>query len=814
MEELWKDIRYGARMLLRSPGFTLIAIATLGLGIGANTALFSVVNGVLLQPLHFPKANQLVALYENRAQFQDASISYPNFLDWERNNRSFETIAAFRSDNFSLTGMGQAERVKGAMVSAGFFATLGVQPVLGHYLDPQQDHIGGRPEVLISEAFWKRKLGESRDVVGTAIRLNGADYTIVGVIPASFHLPIQNFHDGDVYVPIGQWNDMLFRLRNAGLGMNAVARLKPGVTIAQARADMSSVTRALGQIYPADDSKVSATVVPLKEKIVGDVRPYLLVLLCAVCFVLLIACVNVANLSLTRSTARSREFAIRLALGACKSRVIRQLLTESVLLSLCGGVVGLIVAGWSTPTVLRLWAENIPRAEEIRLDAPVLIFTLVVSLLSGVLFGMAPAFRTLQENLQRTLREGGRGARGTRNRAQSVFAAIEMAMALVLLIGAGLMVRSLARLWEVNPGFRPNNVLQFQVALPPSMNHAAPDAIRAELRRIHDEVASVPGVSAVSLQDGGLPMDGDSDDPFWITGQPKPERESDMPWALWYEVEPNYLKTMGIPLIRGRFFTARDNEHSPLVTVIDESFAEKYFPDQNPIGKSINDEFLGKPAEIVGIVGHVKQWGLDDKLNLHAEFYIPFAQISDKYVTRAESTGVLVRSAGSPLALLEPIRDRIEQTNSEEVVFDAHAYDEIVSRSLADRSFAMALLGAFAALALILSSIGIYGVVSYVVGQRTHEIGIRMALGAQRRDVLKQVLREGAQTALIGVAIGLLAALGLTQLMSSVLFGVSATDPLTFVVVALVLMCVSLTASYIPARRAMRVDPVIALRYE
>ena len=815
MDELLKDFRYGARMLLRSPGFTLIAIATLGLGIGANTALFSVINGVLLQPLHFPEANRLMGVYEKRAQFEFASISYPNFLDWQRNNRCFESLVAFRSDDFSLTGLGRAERVKGEMVSAGFFTTLGVPPMLGHDLDPEQDHVGGRPEVLVSEGFWKRKLSASRSVVGRAIRLNGADYTITGVIPASFDLHVQNFQASELYTPVGQWNDVVFRMRNAGLGMNAIGRLKAGVTFEQARANMKSVTDTLAQMYPADDSQISATMVPLKEKIVGDVKPYLLVLLAAVCFVLLIACVNVANLLMARSMTRSREFAIRLALGAGKLRVMRQLLTESVLLSLCGGVVGLILAAWVTPVTLGLFAGTFPRAAEIRLDAPVLAFTFVVSVLSGILFGMAPAFRSVQPDLQKTLREGARGARGVRNRAQSVFAAIEMALALILLIGAGLMIRSLARLWEVNPGFRPQNVLQLQVSLPPSMHSAPADSIRAEWRRLHDEIAAVPGVSAVSLQRGGLPMNGDSDDPFWIVGRPKPQRESDMPWALWYEVEPQYLQVMGIPLIRGRFFTNQDNEHTPLVAVVDESFATQYFPGEDPIGKRFVDEFLGGPAEIVGIVGHVKQWGLDDKLNLHAEFYIPFVQFPTQYMSRAtESTGVLVRTAGSPLAMLDPIRRKVEQTNSEEVVFDAHAYEQIVSQSLSDRSFAMTLLGVFAALALILSSIGIYGVVSYIVGQRTHEIGIRIALGAQRGDVLKQVLWEGGQAPLIGVGLGLLAALGLTQLMSSVLYGVSALDPVTFVAVALVLMGVSLMASYIPARRAMRVDPVVALRYE
>jgi predicted permease len=422
----------------------------------------------------------------------------------------------------------------------------------------------------------------------------------------------------------------------------------------------------------------------------------------------------------------------------------------------------------------------------------------------------------MKPRLQETLKEGGRTVSGVRSRAQSVLVIVEMAMALVLLVGAGLMLRSLGQLWSVNPGFNPKNVLYFGVALPTGVSSETPDAIRAELRRLHDEIAEVPGITAVSLQRGGIPMYGDSEDPFWIVGKPKPERESDMPYALWYEVEPDYLKVMEIPLKRGRFFTARDNEKAPLVGVIDEDMAEKFFPNEDPIGQSIVDPFVGKPAEIVGIVGHVKHWGLDDNINVHAQFYVPYMQIPDKYMSRAgNKTGVLVRSAGAtPLSLMQPIRRKMAEVNDQQVAFDPYAYDDLISRSLSERRFSMVLLGIFAALALVLSSIGIYGVLSYLVGQRTHEIGIRIALGAQRRDVLKLVLGEGTKTALIGVAIGLVAALGLTRLMASVLYGVSATDPLTFVAVALVLTSVALAACYIPARRAMRVDPIIALRYE
>jgi predicted permease len=815
MDAFWKDVKFGVRMLLRSPGFTATAILTLALGIGANTALFSVVNGVLLNPLPFPRASELVTLYENKPNFKYGSISYPNFLDWQRNNRTFQSIAAYRPDDFTVAGTGNPERVNGVMVSADFFSTLGVQPALGRGFSADEDRLGGKPVVLISAGYWKRNYGSARDIVGKPLIVDGKDYEIVGVIPASFHLHIQNFRTSDLYVPLGQWDDVIFRKRIVAMGMDGIARLKPGVTLEQARADMDSVARNLASVYPDDDSDVGATVVPLKEKMVGEIRPYLLVLLAAVFFVLLISCVNVANLMLARSNGRAREFAIRTALGASQTRVIRQLLTESVLLSLCGGALGLILAAWGTQAALSLLPESLPRAEEIGLDGRVLILTLAVSVLAGVIFGLAPALRTARPDVQETLKEGGRGSSTAKRSAQNVFVVMELAMALVLLVGAGLMIRSLTRLWSVSPGFNPKNVLYLHVGLPPSMKQATPDAVRSDLRKLHDSLATLPGVQQISMQRGGLPMWGDSEDAFWIEGQTKPARHADMPSALWYEVEPDYLKVMGIPLISGRFFTAQDNEYSPLVTVIDESFAEKYFTNENPIGKGIVDEFPGKPAEIIGVVGHVKHWGLDDKINLNAQFYIPFMQIPDKFISRAaDSTGVLIRTQGEPLALVGAVRKKVLETNSQDVVFEAHSYEEIVSRSFAERWFSMVLLGVFAMLALVLSSIGIYGVISYVVGQRTHEIGIRIALGAQRKDVLALVLGEGTRTTLLGVGIGLVAALGLTRLMVSVLYGVSATDPLTFVAVAGVLAAVALAACYIPARRAMRVDPIVALRYE
>jgi predicted permease len=816
METLIQDAKYAIRMLAKNPGFTIVAILTLTLGIGANTALFSVANAVLFEPLPFRAPDQLVALYARRVRFERASISYPNFLDWQRENHTFVSLAAFRQDDFSLTGVGEAEHIRGEMVSADFFSTLGVSPSAGRLFTADEDRIGGAPVAVISSGLWKRKFGSALDVIGKRLALNGTDYTIIGALPAGFHLRLQNFaENNDVYIPIGQWTDLVFHDRSAGLGMKAIGRLKPGVTLEQARADMDAIANRLADAYPVADKDSGIAVMSLKESMVGEIKPFLFLLLGAVGLVLLIACVNVANLALARSTSRTREFAIRSALGASAPRVLRQLLTESALLALAGGAFGLLLTVWATTGVLNLVSDTLPRAQDVRLDGHVLLFTLGISLLSGILFGLAPALKASQPDLQDTLKEGGRGVSGARHRAQGIFVATEMAMAVVLLIGTGLMLRSLSRLWSVNPGFDPRPVLMFYVALPPAMDNASPAAIRASLLQLHDKLSSMTGVQSVSLLRGALPMWDDSEDPFWIPGRPKPQSDSDKNWSIWSEVEPDYLNVMGIPLVRGRFFTTQDTESSPRVVVVDEDFVAKFFPGEDPIGKVMVDDYVG-PATIVGVVRHVKQWGLDDKLAMHAEFYLPFRQIPDKYMSRASrSTTVVVRTAGAPLALAYSIRQGIQQMNSEEVMFSPKTMDDIVySQSVMAQRFSMTLLGVFAAVALLLASVGIYGVVSYIVAQQTREIGIRIALGARQSDVIGWVLGEGARMALVGVGIGIAAAYALTRLMSKLLYGVSATDPLTFLAVAILLTLVALAACYIPARRAMHVDPIVALRYE
>jgi predicted permease len=815
-ERLLQDLRYGLRMLAKSPGFTVIAMLTLALGIGANTALFSVVNGVLLKPLPYPQPEKLVWLAESKPNFATGSISYPNFRDWQKDNHTFSAMAIYRAFNFNLLGLGDAEQLRARFISSDFFSVLGVSPVIGRTFATGEDEIGRAPIVMISEGLWRRKFGSSPEALGKSINLDGKSYIVVGVTPASFDFS-GLFRDVDIYAPIGQWNNPLLPNRGAGLGVHGVGRLKTDVGIEQARADMARVSSNLAAAYPDTDKGIGAAMRPLKQTMVGEVRVLLLVLLGAVGFVLLIACVNVANLLLARAAARAREFAIRAALGAGQARLVRQLLTESLLLALTAGALGLLLAGWGTRAALRFLAQGLPRASEVGLDARALLFTVVISLGCGIFFGLAPALKTGARNLQDTLKEGGRGASGSRHGVQGILVVIEMAMALVLLISAGLMLRSLAALWNVNPGFDSHNVLAFGVALPPSMHNASAAEIRAALRNVDRQLAAVPGVKSISLSWGAVPLSSDDEDLFWIEGKPQPQTDDDKNWSLSYVVEEDYLKVMGIPLQRGRFFTAQDNENSSHVVVVDDVFAKKYFPDADPIGQHIFLDNKGGRAEIVGIVSHVKQWGLDsdDKETLRAELYFPFIQLPDQAMQLSGSgTGVMVRYDPRATTIGDSLRAAVKGISAEHVMSKAQTMDEIISDSLAAQRFSMAVFGIFAVLALALASVGIYGVISYLVQQRTQEIGVRVALGAKRTDVLRLVLGDGMKMVGVGVVIGLIAAFGLTRLMASLLYGVSATDPLTFAVVALLLAGVALAACYIPARRAMRVDPMVALRYE
>lgn len=816
MHTALQDIRYTLRQMRSNRGFAVVAVLTLALGIGANTVIFSVVNGVLLSPLPFFKPDQLVTLHENKPNFEGGSISYPNFRDWQKENHTFSSIAMGRGYAFSLTGIGEAEQVKGEFVSSEFFSQLGVNPVIGRTFSTGEDEVGAGPVAMIGAGLWQRKFSAARDVFGKSITLDSKAYTIVGVIPANFHLTVPGFRECDVYVPIGQWSNPLLLKRGAGLGIHGIGRLKPGVTLEQARADMETVSKNLAAAFPDTDQGITASIVPLKQQMVGSVRPILTVLLAAVGFVLLIACANVGNLLLARSSGRTRELAVRTALGATRARVVRQLLTESILLALAGGTVGFVLAIWGTRAALGILPAALPRAEHIGLDLHVLLFTAAVSVLGGFFFGLIPALKISRPNLNEALKEG-RGSTGLRHRAQGAFVVVEMALAVMLLIGAGLSIRSLIRVWSVDPGFNPHNVLTFGVSLPPSMMHSKPEAIRAAFREFDSRVASLPGVEAVSQTWGAVPFDGDDEQLFVLEGQPKPANENDMNWAIDYIVEPGYLRALGIPLQRGRFFNARDNESSPLVVVIDDVFAKKYFPQQDPIGKRIQINRFPQLAEIVGIVGHVKQWGLDndDTQSLRSALYIPCGQMPDDFVAMTTSgSAVVVRADNAAAGLSSAVRAISREMSSEQVIFGEQTMDSLISQSLARRQFSMILLLVFAGLALLLASVGVYGVISYVVAQRSAEIGLRIALGARPLDVFHLILGGGGKLAAIGISAGLAGALALTRLMSSVLYGISATDPATFLTVALLFMLVALTACYVPARRASKVDPATALRYE
>ena len=813
METLLQDLRYGLRMLAKSPGFAATAILTLALGIGANTALFSVVNGVLLNPLAYPQSGQLVAVYGKTPGYEHAPINYMNFLDWQRATKTFSSMAMYRNQDYNFIGTGVAERLTGYMISADFFSTLGTMPVLGRDFRADDDHMGAAPVVMLGGGFWKRKFGSSLEIIGKPILLNGTSYTIVGVVPAGFTF---YGHDRDIYTPIGQWNDPNFRDRRVDVSSHGVGRLKPGVTVSQARADMDSIAQNLSAAYPEADKNVGIALVSMKEDIVGNVQPFLIVLLAAVGFLLLIACANVANLILARSMGRSREFAIRAALGAGNARVIRQLLTESVLLAGLGGALGLLLAVWGTRAVLGTLPGALPRSSEVSLDSRVLLFTMALSVFAGIVFGLAPAVKSSRVNLQEILKESGRGLSGGRHQLQGIFVAVEVAMALVLLVGAGLMVRSLSALWRVDPGFNPSHAITFTLSLPAGPATSSAET-RARLRHFDDKMHSIPGVKAVSVTLGSRPMIHNSSEPFWIEGQPKPANLPEMHQAMFYLVESGFEQAMGVTLERGRFITPQDDERAPVVVDIDDAFARAYFPEEDPVGKRINLAGFGVQAEIVGVVGHVKQWGLDadGKSAIEAQFDYPFMQLPEKLMPlAADAVAVVLRTEGDPTAVMGPVRRAVEEIDSREVVYNVQTMNEVVSNSFAARRLSMTLLGVFAALALVLACVGIYGVISYLVGKRTHEIGVRVALGAQRNDVLQMVIGQGAKMTLIGVAIGIGAALGLTRLMANQLFGVSAHDPLTFAGVAMLLILVAVAACYIPARRAMNVDPVVALRHE
>jgi len=815
LESTFQDFRFALRTFYRSPGFTFAALLTLALGIGGNTVIFSVIDGALIHPIPFPDSNRLVALYQKTPRDQKNAVSYPNLLDWQQRTQTFEGIAGVRNDTFTLTGRGEPEQLMGLTVSSNLFSVLRAQPLLGRMFTKEEDRRGGPRVILLGETFWKRRFASDPKILGQSLRLNGRDFSVIGIVPASVRLdraPGTFFND--VFTPLSQNDVPLFYKRGVGDNTLGLGRLKPGVTLAQARAEMDTIMRNLAAEYPIEDADTGVNAVSYREHISGNLEPVLLALGAAVGFVLLIACTNVANLVLARSAGRSHEFGIRIALGAGRGRLIRQLLTENVLLSLAGGALGLLIASWCTGAALAVLPSVLPAISEVQISGRVLLFSFALSLLTGMLFGFAPAFKAGGVSIQETLRQGGRGILRRRRRPQYVLIVVEVALTLILLVGTGLMMRSLHSLWNVSPGFNPQGVLVFYTSLSPQ-RASSPEKTREAFHELNRRLSSLPGVEAAGVGVGGLPFVGNSTIGFSREDEVETSRRT-MRMANLYAVGRDHFKVLGIPLLRGRSFTDRDTEKRQLVTVIDEDSARRMFPGQDPIGKYLRTGLSERPAEIVGIAGRVKHSGLDPNAAAQerAQLYFPIGQLPDSFLPFAANgiTGI-VRSKTSPAALMSSIRKSLSGFDSERAAFGEQRMTDAIAGSLAPRRFSLIVLGAFAAVALILAVTGIYGVVSYLISQRTNEIGVRMTLGARPRDIFLGVLREGAMVGIIGIAIGLAGAAALTRLIASLLFGISPTDFLTFVCAALLLLGCTILACYVPARRAVRVDPAVALRY-
>ena len=802
METFWQDLRYSGRMLLKHPGFTLIAVLTLTLGIGANTAIFSIVNAVLLRPLPYQAPEQLVTLGESAPR---GAVSYPNFVDWRTQSSLFDSVSVVRSnENYNFSGAGEPERLQGRLVSAGFFSLLGVKPVLGRDFLAEDDRPGATPTVILSHPFWSRRFNNDQGVIGKQITLNNQSYTVVGVSPQNFEYGLES----DVTIPIGLTAER-FKARGADPGVSVVARLKPNVSIQQAQTETDVVYSRMEQQYPETNTGRRAYLMSLHEAFVGDVRRPLLILLGSVALVLLIACANVANLLLVRASTRRREMSVRVALGASRGRIIRQLLTESLMLAVIGAVLGVLLAYWGTNFIANQLPEGIPRLTETSIDVPVLAFTLGVSLFVGLLFGLAPALQASRLNLTEALKEGDRGSSGGRQRLRSLLVVSEVALTLTLLVGAGLLIQSFRRVLQVDPGFNPQNLLTMQV----SVNNTDGHQVAAFFEQWQQNVRRLPGVKSTAVSNG-LPLGVVNHPVFFIEGRPRPE-PGKQPSGIRYTVSPGYFETMGIALIRGRVFTAQDTRETPLVAIIDESLAQQHFQGEDPIGKRITQSSSGTPSyEIVGVVRHVEQYNLDDS-SRPPQFYLNFNQIPlDRLPTQVRRINLLTRTDVEPSSLVSAVREQIAALNKDQAVFNVRTMDQIMAQSVAPRRFSMLLLAIFAVVALVLASVGIYGMLSYAVAQRTREIGLRMTLGAQSGNVLRLVIGQGMRLALVGVVLGLIASLAVTRTMKNLLFGVSATDPVTFIGIALLLALVALLACWVPARRAAKVDPMVALRYE
>jgi putative ABC transport system permease protein len=811
MSTLIQDLRYGLRMLARSPGFTAVAVLTLALGIGANTAIFSVVNTVFLGPLPYPDADRLVVINENSKPMPEGPISYSNFLDWQAQNQVFEHMAAFQGEALTLVGVKVPESMPSLNVSADFFPTLGVNLIYGRSFLPSEDKAGAMPAVIMSYGLWQRRFGADPGLIGKSLSLKGTlgtrDFTVVGILPRDYAF----YAPAELYVPIGLWgaDGYLMKRENHDRTL-ALARLKPGVGLEQARAQMETIASRLRQQYPETNTGFGVTITPLRERVVGHVRPAVLVLLGAVGFVLLIACVNVANLLLARSTGRQREVAIRVALGAGRRRMIRQLLTESVLLALAGGLAGLLLGLWSSSALAPLIPPGFP-VQRIAIGDRVLGFTLLISLLTGIAFGLAPALHASKPDLNEALKEGGRTSTESfgHHRLRGLLVVCEVALALVLLISAGLMIQSFRQLLSVDPGFNPRGVLTMGLDMSDPKYQTNPARFMAFNAQLLERVRAVPGVQYAGTV-RPLPLGGGrSTMPFYRDDRPVPSGEN-FPAADWHAVSPGYFQAMGIRLARGRDFADSDNQNTLQVAMISEGLARRYWPDEEPIRKRlrIGTPEMGLPwFTVVGVVGDTRPYGLE--ASAPAELYISCLQLGSWV-----DMSLVVRTASNPLGVAAGVRDQVLALDKEMVLGDVQTMEQRLAGTLAGRRTNMLILGIFASLALVLAAVGIYGVMSYLVGFRTHEIGVRMALGAGRSDVLKLVAGQGLGLTLIGVGVGLAGAFGLTRFLASLLYGVRPTDLATFAAVSLGLMAVALLACCIPARRATKVDPIVALRYE
>jgi putative ABC transport system permease protein len=809
MGALWQDLRYAFRMLSKKPGFAVVVVLTLALGIGANTAIFTVVNAALLRPLPFREPDRLVHLWETKAQqqFKEREASYPDYQDWKTNSQVFEGVAGYSRRSFSLTGLDTPDRIEGAAVTDNFFQVLGVETVAGRSFQPGEDQPGTERLVILSYNLWQRRFGSDPKLIGQALTLNGARHVVIGVLPQKFQFAPAGA--AEMWVPLQPTEQMMTRRFMHWL--NIIARLKTGVTIEQAQAGMGTIASNIAQSHPDSHTGTGVRVVSLHEQITGSVKTLLLVLLSAVGFVLLIACANVANLLLARSAGRQKEIAIRTALGASRPRLIRQLLTESLLLALVGGVVGLVFALWGVDfLVSRIPATQIgsmPYLQNLSLDGRVLFFTVFVSLLTGIIFGLAPSLQSSKLNLQEALKEGGRtSAAATHNRLRNLLVISEMALALLLLVGAGLMMKSLLRLLEVDPGFKTENLLTMRVPLPPNKYPEDEHLINFH-RELLTRVESLPGVKGVGTV-SVVPLQGGNTARFVVEGRPAPPPGEELEANI-RDINPSYFQVMSVPLLKGRFFTEQDRQDAPPVVIVNQTLASRLFPNEDAVGKRLLFASMQEQAiEIVGVVGDEKLNGLDAPVT--PIVYGPYMQDPDRVIN------LLIRTASDPNMLAGTVKAEIQRLDADLPVFGMRTMNELIDNSQSTflRRYPAVLIGTFAAVALLLALIGIYGVISYSVNQRTHEIGVRLALGAQKYDIFKLIVGQGMLLALIGVGCGLVAAFALTRFLASLLYGVSATDPFTYLVVSILLLMVALLACYLPARRAMKVDPMIALRYE